>query len=111
MTLSLISPETPFLSLKDHISYPESGVLSKIIWKNEMCQHSLFCMAANTEISEHTSTRHATVHVLEGTGSLTLSGEKIALAPSVFVFMKANAPHSLVATSNLAFILTFFPEI
>ncbi len=28
------------------------------------------------------------------------------LEPGVFVFMPANAPHALEATSNLAFILT-----
>jgi quercetin dioxygenase-like cupin family protein len=106
MSTSLISSETTFLQLKDHLVYPESGVLSKVIWKSEVCQYSLFCLAANTEISEHTSTRHATVQVVEGTGSLTLNGEQIPLTPGIFIFMEANAPHALTATSNLAFVLT-----
>ncbi|NJL88464.1 MAG: cupin domain-containing protein [Coleofasciculaceae cyanobacterium SM2_1_6] len=106
MTTSLISTKEPFLQLKDHLTYPESGVLSKVIWKSEFCQYSLFCLAANTEISEHTSTRHATVQVLEGIGLLTLNGEEIALKPGVLIFMEANAPHALAATSNLAFVLT-----
>ncbi len=106
MSIALISPETTFLQLKDHLVYPEAGVLSKVIWKSEVCQYSLFCLVANTEISEHTSTRHATVQVIEGTGSLTLNSEQIPLTPGVFIFMEANAPHSLVATSNLAFVLT-----
>ncbi|MGF1571173.1 MAG: cupin domain-containing protein [Nodosilinea sp.] len=106
MSTALISPETTFLQLKDHLVYPESGVLSKVIWKSEVCQYSLFCLAANTEISEHTSTRHATVQVVEGTGSLTLNGEQISLTPGIFIFMEANAPHALAADSNLAFVLT-----
>ncbi|MEB3356609.1 MAG: cupin domain-containing protein [Synechococcales bacterium] len=106
MSTTLISPQTTALQLKDHLAYPDSGVLSKVIWKDDLCQYSLFCLAASTEISEHTSTRNATVQVLEGTGSLTLNGEKIALAPSVFIFMAANAPHALEAASNLAFVLT-----
>ena len=103
---TLISPDTAFIQLKDHLAYPKSGVLSQVIWKNELCQYSLFCLAADTEISEHTSTRNATVQVVEGTGSLTLNGETIALAPGVFIFMAANAPHALAAASNLAFVLT-----
>ncbi|MEM6432757.1 MAG: cupin domain-containing protein [Cyanobacteria bacterium P01_D01_bin.115] len=103
---TLISPETAYIQLKDHLTYPESGVLSKVIWKNEVCQYSLFCLAANTEISEHTSTRNATVQVVEGTGSLTLNDETMALAPGIFIFMAANAPHALAAASNLAFVLT-----
>ncbi|MEO1069764.1 MAG: cupin domain-containing protein [Cyanobacteria bacterium J06638_6] len=106
MLTTLIAPETHTIQLKDHIDYPESGILSKVIWKNELCQYSLFCLAAHTEISEHTSTRNATVQVLEGTGTLTLNGETTALAPGVFIFMAANAPHALEAASNLAFILT-----
>ena len=106
MSTTLISPNTASLQLKDHIEYPESGVLSKVIWKSERCQYSLFCLAENTEISEHTSTRHATVQVIEGTGSLTLNGEQISLSPGVFIFMEANAPHALEADTNLAFLLT-----
>ncbi|MDB9527035.1 cupin domain-containing protein [Oscillatoria sp. CS-180] len=103
---TLISPETLSLQLKDNIAYPESGVLSKVLWKDEICQYSLFCLAASTEISEHTSTRNATVQVVEGSGLLTLNGEQISLTPGVFIFMEANAPHALEATSNLAFVLT-----
>jgi quercetin dioxygenase-like cupin family protein len=63
-------------------------------------------LAAGTDISEHTSTRNATVNVIAGTGTLTLEGKDIPLTPGVFVFMKANAPHALNAEDNLAFLLT-----
>ena len=106
MSSLLVSSQTPFLQLNDHIDYPESGILSNVIWKNKLCQYSLFCLAAKTEISEHTSTRNATVQVLEGTGTLTLNGESIPLASGTFIFMAANAPHALESHSNLAFMLT-----
>ena len=106
MSTALISTEATFIQLTDHISYPDSGVLSKVIWKQGSCQYSLFCLAADTEISEHTSTRNATVQVIEGSGSLVLNGETISLEPGMFIFMPANAPHSLQASSNLAFVLT-----
>ncbi len=104
---SLLTPPTcPTLQLSDHLEFPESGVLSKLLWKDEACQYSLFCLAANTEISEHTSTRNAMVQVIDGSGMLTLQGEPIPLSPGVLIIMAANAPHSLEATSNLAFVLT-----
>ncbi|MEM9152355.1 MAG: cupin domain-containing protein [Cyanobacteria bacterium P01_F01_bin.3] len=106
MTSLLISPQTPFLQLQDHINYPDSGILSKVLWKNELCRYSLFCLAADTEISEHTSTRNATVQVLDGTGTLTLNGDTISLVQGTFIFMLANAPHALESHSNLAFVLT-----
>ena len=106
MATTLMSPEKTFVQLKDHIEYPTSGILSKVLWHDDRCQCSLFCLAAATEISEHTSTRNATVQILEGTGTLTLKDETIALVPGVFIVMPANAPHAVEANSNLAFMLT-----
>ncbi|MBE9213381.1 cupin domain-containing protein [Plectonema cf. radiosum LEGE 06105] len=93
-------------TLQDLIEYPTSGILSKVIFKDNNSQYSLFCLAAGTEIDEHTSTRNAVITVVEGTGNLNLEGKDIALAPGVFVFMRANAPHALQAKENLAFVLT-----
>lgn len=106
MTKTLLSAQVPVIQLQKHLEYPEAGVLNKLLYKDDACQYSLFCLAANTEISEHTATRNATIQAIEGTGILTLNGEIITLEPGVFVFMAANAPHALEAKSNLAFILT-----
>jgi quercetin dioxygenase-like cupin family protein len=92
--------------LREQIEYPQLGVLSKVLIKDNNCQHTLFCLAAGTEMAEHTSTRNATVTVLEGRGTLTLEGRDIPLETGVFVFMPANAPHALQAEENLAFLLT-----
>ncbi len=92
--------------LQAEIEYPHDGIFSKVLLKDKACQYTLFCLTANTDISEHTSTRNATINVIEGRGLLTLSGEDILLEPGVFVFMPANAPHALKAEENLAFLLT-----
>ena len=94
------------LNLKDKIQYSDAGIFSSVLWKNEICQYTLFCLAKGTDISEHTSSRNATVQVLEGAGILTLNGEDIRLEPGIFIVMDANAPHALKAESNLEFLLT-----
>lgn len=92
--------------LNDKIEYAETGILSKVLLKLPTCQYTLFCLAAGTDIAEHTSTRDAVVQVLEGEGILTLQGQGIQLKAGVFVFMPANAPHALQAETNLTFLLT-----
>jgi nitric oxide dioxygenase len=92
--------------LQDLIEYPEHGVLSKVLLKDNNCQYSLFCLAKGTEIEEHTSTRNALVTVIEGQGILTLDNQEITLKTGVLVFLPANAPHALQAQENLAFLLT-----
>ncbi|ARV62845.1 cupin [Nostocales cyanobacterium HT-58-2] len=94
------------MQLREKIAYPEAGVLSTVLIKDNCCQYTLFGLAAGTDISEHTSTRNATINVVEGRGMLTLEGKDIPLEAGVFVFMPANAPHALKAEENLAFLLT-----
>jgi len=106
MSTTILPSRSSSTQLRVNIEYSQTGVLSKAVVKDSCCQYTLFCLAAGTEISEHTSTRNATVNVLEGKGILTLEGQDILLEPGVFVFMPANAPHALKAEENLAFLLT-----
>lgn len=98
-------------NLQDLIEYPTNGILSKILLKDNNSQYSLFCLAAGTEIDQHTSIRNAVISVVEGEGNLNLEGQDIALAPGIFVFMPAHTPHALQAASNLAFILTLSEQV
>lgn len=101
------TPNSSFsFSLQERIEYPVDGVLSQVLFKDNNCQHTLMCLATGTTISEYTSTRNAVINVIEGQGILTLEGEEIQLKPSMFVFLRANAPHALNAEQNLAFVLT-----
>jgi quercetin dioxygenase-like cupin family protein len=105
MTTTLQNSQSLVIQLKDKIEYAETGILSKVLLKVSYCQYTLFCLAAGTDIAEHTSTRNAVVQVIEGQGTLMLEGQEINLEPGVFVFMPANAPHALKAEANLAFLL------
>lgn len=105
MTIST-TPRSLVTKLSDKIEYAETGILSKVLLKTASCQYTLFCLAAGTDLAEHTSTRDAVVQVIEGQGTLILDGQEVLLTPGVFVFMPANAPHALKAELNLAFLLT-----
>ncbi|WP_373481377.1 cupin domain-containing protein [Geminocystis sp.] len=104
--MAILSIESSFIQIKDYIEYPSSGILSKVLLKDDNCQYTLFCLAEGTEISEHTSSRNAVVNVLEGEGLLILEGKKITLKSGIFIVMPSNAPHSLHAETNLSFLLT-----
>ena len=97
--------------LREQIEYRDTGTFNKVFLKDQACQYTLLCLAPNTEIAEHKSTRNATVNVIEGRGVLTLSGQDIVLEPGVFVFIPANAPHSLRSEEKLAFLLTLSEKI
>jgi len=106
MANAILPLQSTSTQLQEHIEYPQAGVLSKVLLKANTCEFTLFCLAAGTEISEHTSTRHAVVQGLEGRGILTLEEQDMPLEPGVLIVMPANAPHALRADENLAFLLT-----
>lgn len=106
MNTTLKSNSSLATQLRKEIQYQAGGIFSKVLVKSNHCQYTLFCLAAGTDIAEHTSTRNATITVIEGCGILTLEGQEIVLEPGVFVLMPANAPHALKAEENLAFLLT-----
>jgi quercetin dioxygenase-like cupin family protein len=93
-------------NLRDLISYSPGGVMSKVIVKSDKLNVTLFCMAAGTDISEHTSTREGTVHVLEGEGTFTLDGEANHMKPGVLIHMRRGQPHSIAVKKDTSFLLT-----
>ena len=93
-------------NILEMIEYPKEGVLSKEIIKDKKLNVTLFCMAKNTDISEHTSTKAGTVYVIEGNGIFNLQGKDIAMTEGVLIHMNANAVHSLKAIENTSFLLT-----
>lgn len=95
-------------NLKQMIEYPKEGVLSKEIIRDKKLNVTLFCMAKNTEISEHTSTRAGTVYVIEGKGIFNLEGKDIEMKDGILIQMNENAVHSLKAKENTSFLLSLF---
>ena len=93
-------------NLKELIEYPKEGVLSKEIIKDKKLNVTLFSMAKNTDISEHTSTKAGTVYIIEGKGIFNLQGKDIIMKQGVLIHMKENAVHSLKAIENTSFLLT-----
>lgn len=95
-------------NIKQIIEYPEHGVLSKEVHKDKRSNITLFCMAKNTEISEHTSTKQGFIYVIEGNGIFNLEGREIIMESGILIHMEENAIHSLKANENTSFLLSLF---
>ncbi|MBW4552343.1 MAG: cupin domain-containing protein [Aphanocapsa sp. GSE-SYN-MK-11-07L] len=102
----MITQPTFNTQLQAFADYTKPGVTRKNLAKDEHTQFSLICLTAETKMPEHTAARNVSITVIEGHGVLTLKGQEITLQPGVFVYMPANTPHALRASSNLAFLHT-----
>jgi quercetin dioxygenase-like cupin family protein len=86
------------------------GIHSQTLSKGDGVEVVLFTLAAGEELSEHTSARSAIVHVLHGTGELTVAGDTHALAAGAWLRMGAGTRHAIVAASELVFALYLLPR-
>ena len=89
----------------EKIDYPQEGITSKVIEKNDFGEVTMFCMGENTTMSEHTSTKPGYVYIIEGKGTFILEGEEIEMKPGVLISMNANAKHALKAEKDTTFML------
>ena len=93
------------MNVINSISYSKGGIVSKIIFKGEKNHVTLFCMAAGTDISEHTSTKECYLYVLEGKGIFNLSGKDITMKAGEIIHITKNMKHSLKAEKNTSYLL------
>lgn len=101
--------ENNWSDLPKLVDYSKSGILSKVIKTSDKINITLFCMAKNTNISEHITTKEGMVYVLEGEGVFNLEGKDILMKQGVLIFLNKNAKHSLDASKDTSFLLVLYP--
>jgi nitric oxide dioxygenase len=94
--------------LESMIEFAEDGIVSKTLVKTGGSEVSLFCMSAGQSISTHKSSFPAIIHVLHGSGDVTLANKTYQAKPNAWFYMPAQLPHAIEATANLVFLLVLF---
>lgn len=99
------------LSLVGEISVQKGQVISKTLVQNESVGVTLFAFSKGEEISTHSSTGDAMVHVLEGVGKFTVGGKEHICKAGEVLIMPAGIPHAVYAIEDFKWILTvIFPK-
>lgn len=84
---------------------PGDSILSRTLYADDQVKVILFGFAAGQELSEHTASMPAILHVLEGKGRLTLGGDSQSAGPGTWVRMPAWLKHSLLAETPVVMLL------
>jgi len=100
-------PELAFFqNLNAEISQisPDS-IISRTLLNNDRLKVVLFGFAQGQELSEHTASMPAIIHILQGEAQLVLGGEHKQASPGSWAYMPADLPHSVYAKSTLIMLL------
>lgn len=102
---------TSYLAIPDLISAVEiqaGAVVSKVIYRDETVNVTVFGLDAGEELTEHRAARPAVVQVLSGRLRFTVDGDELDAGPGFWLHMPTGAPHSLVASEPTVMLLTLY---
>ncbi len=97
-------------NLEEAVAYQAEAIVSKTILKTGSGSVTLFAFAAGESLSEHTTSQNALVVVTEGTGEITISGEKYSVHKGETIPLPAGEPHALKAVTNFKMILIMLKD-
>lgn len=96
--------------LREPISTPSDGIVSRAIHDDDGCRVVLFSFAPGQQLSDHTASMPAILEVVDGEADLSVAGEHIDGRPGTWLHMAAETPHGVVARTSLTLLLTLIKQ-
>ena len=84
---------------------PSDSIVSRGLPCEGPVKLTIFGFAPGQELTEHTSSRFAILHVLAGEANVTLGGDAHTAQAGTFVTMPPSLPHSIVAKTATTLLL------
>jgi quercetin dioxygenase-like cupin family protein len=84
---------------------PDS-IISRTFYKGESLKAIAFGFDAGQALTEHTSSRTAVIHIIEGEAVVTLGDDRYELKAGAWVYMPPNLKHSVHAVTQVVMLLT-----
>jgi len=81
------------------------SIVSRTLYSDEALKVILFGFAPGQELSEHTASMPAVIHILAGKAHLTLGGDDRPAGPGTWVRMPAGMTHSVRAETRVVMLL------
>ena len=100
------NPYTYFEQLTTAVGDPTpDSIISRSILKNEAADVTLFAFAAGQELTEHTASRPAMLHLLQGEAEISLGADKKRATAGTWVYMTPHLPHGIKAETAVTMLL------
>ena len=97
---------TYIADLAKHVDIPVDGILSRTLYSDEQVKVVVFGFDAGQELSEHTASMPAILHIIQGEALLTLGDDPMEARAGAWVHMPPELRHSLQARTPVVMLLT-----
>ena len=85
-----------FANIASEVAVPPDGILSRTLHNDERLRVVLFAFSKGQQLTEHTASVPAVLHVLEGEARLKLGPDSLEAHPGTWVHMQAQDRKSVV---------------
>jgi len=96
---------TYFADLAKEADIPVDGILSRTLYTDEQVKVVLFGFGAGQELSEHTASMPAILHIVQGEAHLTLGDDSLEARAGAWVRMAPGLQHSVFAKTPVVMLL------
>ena len=96
---------THFSDLAKETQPPGKGILSRTLFNDDRLKVVLLGFAPSEELSEHTASMPAILHLLQGDATLTLGDETLNAKTGTWVHMAKRLRHSIQAKTPVVMLL------
>jgi len=84
---------------------PTDSIVSRTFYTGDQVKAILFGFAAGQELSEHTASQPAILHILQGEARLTLGDDTLDAGAGTWAAMPAFLKHGVVAKTPVTMLL------
>ncbi len=93
-----------------HQDIPEDGILTRTILDDDHTKIVLFTFSKDQELSEHTSSKPAILHFLQGTAELALGDDTMTASAGTWVHMPAKTLHRIRTQTPVVMLLILMKQ-
>ena len=96
---------TYIADLAKQVDIPVDGILSRTLHEDEQVKVVLFGFGAGQELSEHTASMPAILHIVQGEARLTLGDDSVEAEAGAWVHMPPELRHGVYAKTPVVMLL------
>ncbi len=104
------SDYTYIAELAKEVDIPADGILSRTLFSDQHVKVVVFGFDTGQELSEHTVSMPAIIHIIEGEVRLTLGDDSMEAQAGAWVRMPSGLRHSVQAKTPVVMLLLMLPS-
>lgn len=102
----MMNPNYLFVNdLIKEVEIPKNGILSRTLYSDDQIKVIVFGFDAGQELSKHTASSMAMLHILQGDARLTLGGDTMEVSGGAWARMAPHLEHAVYAKTPVVMLL------